>query len=179
LWQAAIDAFDQDLDAVVLEHRVWNAFACSRNDGQHYGDVAAPCTAPGATVPLDVGPAEGRLVVDVSAGPYSAAYVELPSAQVPGEVLTLRCAMPAGVSAAVAEVPSVPVINGVTEVALRSWPTVLVVSNAQQAQATLTCDQQRAVPETEGCAGCTTQPGSGGAWLMLLLWGLVRRRRVA
>lgn len=76
------DALDELADAewglrreeLLLDFHTWNAFACARDDGQHYGADRHPCTFPATQVNVDA-VAEAAFFED-DAGGFAARYAE-------------------------------------------------------------------------------------------------------
>lgn len=87
-WQPALDAFDGDWRELALDFHTWNAFACSRDDGQHYDSASHPCTFPASSVNTE--PLAGdELRFEHAASPGSALYIE--AASDAGQVPRLDC----------------------------------------------------------------------------------------
>jgi hypothetical protein len=187
---AADEAFGLSLEAMFLDHAVWNAFACARAaDDAHYTD-SIPCSVD-ASVP--VAAIEGDSVPFAhTAAPYTSAYASMPSITTEG--LTASCSAPAedaaqGLAilaldvdgALAAEARAVGGPGEAVEVALPGpipddGTLVLVSTSTGTAPADVTCSLTRtAPPEPEGC-GCRTSSGAGWGALLLAA-SLVRGRR--
>jgi hypothetical protein len=103
-WQDALEqesqaVFGADLSSVYLDHAIWNAFACSNDDAQHYLADPLPCIAD-TSVPLT--PWDGQSIDIVHEdGPFTSTYLELPAS---GEEVAVSCEGMAGLRLALVSV---------------------------------------------------------------------------
>jgi hypothetical protein len=186
-WQDGLElesqaVFGKDLASVYLDHAIWNSFACSNDDAQHYLSDPLPCIADTA-VPLT--PWDGDPIDLVHEdGPFTTAYLEL---QADGKPIAVACegaglrlalvsVDPDGQKITQASGPSgeevqVPTVSGGTV------RVVVVGTGEEPLQAT--CSQENA--RSWGPSGCatvpTTAPTAAGPGAALLAFGLLRRRR--
>jgi len=187
-WEEALDAssrdtFDLPLSELFLAHSTWNAFACTRDDQQHYEPDIIPC---GADVGVPVTPWDGE---DVSImhdeGPYTAAYLEAPVAST--GVVTLVCDGARGIRSELVQLrdqarigsmtggpnqgdPAVWMFAGDTALA-----TVVGTKDDLDANCHLMVEPGEGVERSSG--GCAVVGGTGLAWWDAWLWLLARRRR--
>ena len=204
VWQEGLGAlagaeWGLDLGELLLDFHTWNAFACSRDDGAHYGSERHPCTFPATSVNVQVLAAE--LDHAFEAGGGSAFYAELEAEE--DRPVELRCSQEVEAAAAWVRLVALDVEGASGEEAsariesegslrledpLDPRGAVLVVVVAEGAEAPrLRCDVARVdpisdpppepPPEGEACA-CSSASRAGVLPLFgAVIAGRLRRTR--
>ncbi len=172
-WEEALEAeadriWGLSLDELLLEYATWNAFACERDDGQHYPDEGPLACTVEASVEVSTAPVEAELER------WSAAYFELPAEE--ERPVQLRCDSVVGLKLVALDAEGVAgeERGGWTDLRRLQSPldpkgSVLVVLSSGSEGASVSCTVTRVEPVVEGC-GCGGGPAPGG--LALLLCGL-------
>jgi hypothetical protein len=181
-WQDALElesqaAFGQDLGSVYLDHAIWNSFACSNDDAQHYLPELLPCIAE-TSVPLVPWDGE-RIDLVHEDGPFTASYLELPA---DGDEIAVSCDGSAGLRLALVSVDAdgskiaQVMDSGEGSAQISSVPggTIrVVVAGTSEEPLQATCTQQAV--RSWGPSGCSTLSGTGPWGLVTLLvlsrWG--------
>jgi len=96
-WQSAFDTAAQDawglsFSDAFLQYATWNAFACGRDDGQHWEDDGTACTS-SYEPPMTPAEAGTPFAVDLPNTPFSAQYVEV-AAGGSGDAVQVDCDPP-------------------------------------------------------------------------------------
>lgn len=171
---AAREDLGASLSEVMLDHAVWNARACARDDGAHYGVEHAGCTATGASVPIE--DLEGAAVTVALQAPFASRYVRVPDDGDPETVLTLSCDAPVSL-ALLQDDTEIAAAEATSITAEHPAGDVVVVFNGGLEATTAVCTVgtvERPVDPSQGC-GCRSTPGLPMALLFFPL--LVLRRR--
>ncbi|MCB9763692.1 MAG: hypothetical protein H6739_28240 [Alphaproteobacteria bacterium] len=188
---AASELFNTSLDGVFLDYSVWNAFACGRDDGQHYDPDVLPCTVD-AGVPITPIQAGDSFEVVHENTSHTALYFELP-ADGDDRAVAVSCDAPG--DEAEAAVRIVALDGGGAEVGAASasvkggealaarlseglppdGAALLVFVSTGDVAAEQTCEVTRVAAEIPG--RCATMPASSTPWLAALLLFAARRRR--
>ena len=193
-WSVALEAesqrrFGTGFDQAYLDHATWNAFACSRDDGQHYDPEILPCVFPVEIPVVDLVPGQAWELA-LEEGPYSSTYAELPAGGLE-DGLRVSCGPRTGgamVRVVVLDASGALVVQedvelngagGALELAGPVDPAgrfLLVGANRGATSASVQCELER-VPVPEPPKTCAVAGGALTAVPLLVLPVLLRRRR--
>lgn len=196
-WKEAVDRaglkeWGTPLEGVFLDYSAWNAFACARDDGQHYGEEVIPCQVDVQVpiTPLSVGEPFG---LEHPRGHYTATYY---SFQADGDTrpLRVRCnppdeGMALGIRLLSVDASGVMLESAggfgeageeplavLTQALDPAGAVILVSGSTGEDPIDVSCVAQR-VPE-EKVGACATAPGGSAiAALFAALVQLLRRQR--
>ena len=186
--------WDAHFDEVFLDFARYNAFACSRDDGQHYDAESLACSA-NIEVPYEaVTSATGSVAVELEEPRYTAAYARWEDAT-EGMLTQLTCSAPVDpngemrvilahldAAGALAEHQSLLVEEQGSTMTLSNpngagGESLAVFASTGEGPVSADCFLSEVEPEPEGC-GCSASTTAGlGLWMLPALMGWSRRRR--
>jgi len=197
-WDEALDAaaestWETSLDEVFLQFARFNAFACSRDDGQHYLPDSLEC---GLDIEVPFTSLEDptqTASVSLENTPYSASYARWERAT-KGKLTSMTCAVPSDpdgdlrvllahldADGALVESESMQIEAGAVvtlhEPNGADGSTLAVFASVGEGPVTSTCTLREREPEEKEACGCAVGTSrTMGWWLLPLLLGLAHRR---
>jgi len=197
-WDEALDAAAQSnwgltLDEVFVDYARFNAFACSRDDGQHYLPDFLACNADVEVPHTLIEASTGSASVSLDNTPYAASYARWEMAT-EGMLTEITCTVPSDPEGDLRVLLAHLDGDGALETFESMWvepgagvrlgvpngaggSTLAVFASVGEGPVTSTCTLDEQEPEDKAGCSCAARPATGISAIWLCLVGIILRRR--